>query len=854
MAARNSTYIEDEEEEDEPEEIPEIFERNISQARPVYGSIIRDNRKMPADAVYASTSREIYPKNRYYSTESSSYCGFPGSLTMTSVSEESVMDDEELLYRVYERLPLKDFSQEIRAHRDVDNYLCNTLLLLDIEESNMEDIVQLMIDKVLETQTKQNLNMADLMKTIFAMQRVDLLSRTIQGVKFSQLNTLQYDHTWLCMLCEWPTVIKRHTVIARLLHPVNMGCTSQEVVFVILVVASNKEKSTKSVVETARTFCTLFADMDCRCRLLEAKNDEDFRNILKEETRMLFSKFIRNSKITLKTCLTKTEPEEDEKKYAICQGIKEDLKRRLKHYMSDYKDGLNGKKALRKVVPASLFLYFACILPNVAYGMIISNDTHGAIDIQHVLLGQFLAGILFSLIGGQTMNILLTTAPLTLFTRVVANICDDFGIDFLGMFACVGIWSSIFLISYSIFGFCNLLKWSTRSTEDIFYTFVSLIFFTEAMREMYKSFQQHYFPCQADIHSASQWNTTLNSDTNGHPRFSAIPRNKQPHSSVMKVDQLCQQETSILFIFLMTATLWLATTLSNFTKTPYLSAQKRQLLADYAIPLTILIMTIVSTIFSSIYMEPLLLPSNVTLGPAPLYKLSAGAVVTSFFLGFSLSLLFFINHNISSAQINNATYKLKKGSAYHWDLLVIAIINIMLSIIGCPWMHVALPVSSQHVKSMAQMEERVEQGSIHQIIVQVRETRVTSLICYMMLGLSLLLLPHPLADIPRPVLCGYFLYMAIIFLSDRQLIDRFLLLITEQSSYPPSHYIRRVPQRDIHKYTFSQMAQLLFLCIFGLVPVPYIQMFFPMVMVSLVFIRHMLVPKVVEKKHLAVLD
>uniref|UniRef100_A0A0L8I2A2 Uncharacterized protein n=1 Tax=Octopus bimaculoides TaxID=37653 RepID=A0A0L8I2A2_OCTBM len=84
MAARNSTYIEDEEEEDEPEEIPEIFERNVSQARPVHGSIIRDNRKMPADAVYASTSREIYPKHKYYSTESSSYGGFTSSLTMTS--------------------------------------------------------------------------------------------------------------------------------------------------------------------------------------------------------------------------------------------------------------------------------------------------------------------------------------------------------------------------------------------------------------------------------------------------------------------------------------------------------------------------------------------------------------------------------------------------------------------------------------------------------------------------------------------------------------------------------------------------------------------------------------------------
>ncbi|GAB1599762.1 sodium bicarbonate transporter-like protein 11 [Argonauta hians] len=853
MAARNSTYIEDEED-DEEEEVPEIYERNAHNSRPVYGSIIRDDRRISADAVYASTSREIYPKHKYYSTESSSYGNFTNSLTMTSVSEESIMDDEELLYRFYEKLPLKDFSQEIRAHRDVDNFLCNTLLLLDIEESNMEDIVQLMIDKVLEIQKKKNLNMADLMKTIFAMQRVDLITKTIQGVKYSQMNTLQYDHTWLCMLCEWPTVMKRHTVIVRLLHPVNMGSTSQEVIFVILVVASNKEKSTKSVVETARTFCTLFADMDCRYRLLEAKTDQDFREILKEETRMLFSKFARTSKATTSTrmSIVKTEPETEKMKYTFCRGIQDDFKRRLSCYMSDYKDGLNGRKALWKVVPSTIYLYFACILPNVAYGMIISSDTHGAIDIHHVLLGQFLAGIIFSLVGGQSMNILLTTAPLTLFTRVVSNICDDFDINFLAMFACVGIWSSIFLISYAIFDFCNLLKWSTRSTEDIFYTFVSLIFVTDAMREMYKNFKQYYFPCQADMKAVNHWNTSqLLNAAAGQLHYSTIPQNKP---NIVLTDQQCQQETSMLFLFLMTTTLWLISTISNFTKTPYLSASKRQLLADYAIPLTILIMTITSTLFSDIYMESLTAPLNVTLGPAPLHKLSAGAVVTAFFLGFSLSIVVFINHTMSSAQLNKATYKLKKGTAYHWDLLIIAIINLMLSIIGCPWMHAALPVSSQHVKTMAQMEDRVEQGSVYQIIVQVRETRVTGLLCYMMLGLSLLLLPHPLADIPRPVLCGFFLHIAITYLSDRQLIDRFLLLITEQSSYPPSHYIRRVPQREIHKYTFLQIAQLFFLCIIGLAPVPYIQMFFPMIVISLVYIRHKLIPKVVEKKHLAVLD
>lgn len=67
-------------------------------------------------------------------------------------------------------------------------------------------------------------------------------------------------------------------------------------------------------------------------------------------------------------------------------------------------------------------------------------------------------------------------------------------------------------------------------------------------------------------------------------------------------------------------------------------------------------------------------------------------------------------------------------------------------------------------------------------IVNVRETRVTSLISHIMLGLSLLLLPWPLPIIPRPVLNGYFLYLGVTYLSNKQIIDRTLLLITEQVS------------------------------------------------------------------------
>lgn len=122
-------------------------------------------------------------------------------------------------------------------------------------------------------------------------------------------------------------------------------------------------------------------------------------------------------------------------------------------------------------------------------------------------------------------------------------------------------------------------------------------------------------------------------------------------------------------------------------------------------------------------------------------------------------------------------------------------------------------------------------------IVNVRETRVTSLISHIMLGLSLLLLPWPLPIIPRPVLNGYFLYLGVTYLSNKQIIDRTLLLITEQGAYPPNHYIRRVPQREMHKYTVLQLCQLLLLSFCALVPVAYIQMFFPFGIISLIFIR-----------------
>jgi len=63
--------------------------------------------------------------------------------------------------------------------------------------------------------------------------------------------------------------------------------------------------------------------------------------------------------------------------------------------------------------------------------------------------------------------------------------------------------------------------------------------------------------------------------------------------------------------------------------------------------------------------------------------------------------------------------------------------------------------------------------------VSVRETRVTSIVSHVFIGLSVLFIEQ-LKLIPRPVLDGLFLYLAITALHTNQLFERIMLLVTEQ--------------------------------------------------------------------------
>ncbi|NXS26247.1 S4A11 protein, partial [Pomatostomus ruficeps] len=759
-----------------------------------------------------------------------------------------------LLHTSRKYLKLKNFEEEVRAQRDLDGFLARASIILDETATSLDDVLREMLKHFAEDpeNMEPSCNFEKIMSTLFTDSgtpregNVHLLSDTIQGVT-ATVTGVQYQQSWLCIICTIKSLQRRHVCISRLERPQNWGENSCEVRFVILVLAPPKMKSTKTATEVGRTFATMFSDITFRQKLLETKTEEEFKEALVHQRHLLTVANQRPSgmndghnNLCTDTALPSFLQLHDF--LNIGKGISDDIARRFPVYALDFTDGIIGNnKAIGKYITTMIFLYFACLLPSIAFGSLNDENTRGAIDVRKTIFGQCIGGLLYALFSGQPLVVLLTTAPLALYINVIRGICDDYNLDFSAFYAWIGLWNSFFLVIYSLFNFSLLMKLFKRSTEEIIALFISITFVLDAIKGIVKVFKKYYhhghtggsYPekGRADAIPGLGINTTFLMN-------SSMSRSLENQTCTQ--DGHYGRETAVLSLMLMLGTLWLGHTLYQFKKSPYLHARVREILSDCALPISVLTFSVVgSFIFKEIEMSKFNYNSSDSLfALAPVRSLSIGSVMSAMGLGFLLSMLFFIEQNIVASLTNAPENRLVKGTAYHWDLLLVALINTGLSVLGLPWIHAAFPHSPMHVRALAYVEERVESGHIYETIVSVKETRLTSLMANFLVGLSLLLLPFPLQWIPKPVLFGLFLYIALTSIDGNQLFERVALLLKEQTAYPPTHYIRRVPQRKIHYFTGLQVLQLLILCGFGMSPLPYMKMIFPLIMIGMIPIRY----------------
>ena len=145
---------------------------------------------------------------------------------------------------------------------------------------------------------------------------------------------------------------------------------------------------------------------------------------------------------------TKPEPESDEPDSLaytgrLFGGLIQDVRRRLPHYASDFRDGFHSKS-----VASTLFLFFACLAPAVTFGGIMAELTDNHIGAVEMIVASAFCGVTYALLAGQPLIILGGTDPLLVFTWLLYVLCGqlELGDYFLEVFALVGLWTGLMLL------------------------------------------------------------------------------------------------------------------------------------------------------------------------------------------------------------------------------------------------------------------------------------------------------------------------------------------------------------------------------------------------------------------------
>lgn len=485
-------------------------------------------------------------------------------------------------------------------------------------------------------------------------------------------------------------------------------------------------------------------------------------------------------------------------------GVINDLKRRLPHYITDLKDGLHPK-----TIASVMFLFFACLAPAVTFGGVMSIQTGGEIGAVEMILASAVCGIIYSMIAGQPLIILGGTGPVLIFTALLYQNCADLEIPFLPTYAWVGFWTSLLVVVMSVTDSSCLMRYFTRFTDEIFSALISIIFIYEAVRAL------------ALIFDNSESGT----------------------------------DTALLSLLLALGTFYVANQLQRIRKSRYLLPWMREFISDFGPTIALAAMTIVAFQFPEVFLDVLPAPDSfgTTTGrswlvdpfEAPMWVRFA-AIGPAIFS----ALLVFLEQNITARIVNSPDHKLQRGESYHLDLGIVGILIGACSLFGLPWLRAATVRSLNHVRSLATSEEAVgSDGERHDRIIHTRENRISALAIHIMLGLALGLL-GVLKMVPMAVLYGLFLFMGVVSMKGNQLFERLSLWAMDSDLYPPTHYIRRVPNRRIHLFT---AIQLLCLVILWITKASAIGILFPLFIALLVPVRFLL-NRFFSPEHLRALD
>ncbi|CAK4031241.1 related to human band 3 anion transport [Lecanosticta acicola] len=509
------------------------------------------------------------------------------------------------------------------------------------------------------------------------------------------------------------------------------------------------------------------------------------------------------------------------------RGMYWDVRRRLPYYWSDWVDGLNYR-----TFAGTIRIFFVNLLPALAFELDMMRRTGNYFGINEALFSSALAAFVFSLFSCQPLTVVGITGLISLFNYTIYDIGADQGIrDLYPQFiAWVSIWAAITHWMASIFNWCDYMRYITDFSSNSFGTYVSIIYMIKGVEELVALFDE----------------------TNAEAGY-----------------------LGIVIAISFWATVWF---LESMGSTIYVRPFVRKLLSDYAYPIATIFWTGFSHIpgriknagLSRIPHTRAFYPSQDRGWLVDFWNLPVKWVFVALPLGILLTLLFYYDHNVSSLTAQAKQFPLKKPAGFHWDFFLLGCTSFIAGIIGLPLPNGLVPQAPVHTDSLVEYRDYLtktkektdddtadsSQWVSHNYkkveAVMVREQRVSHFL--MMLALvgcmtgPLLIVLHTM---PRALFAGVFFVVGWSGIPGFNITQNLLYCMSEKRFTEPGDPRNTLKKSRILYFTFWQV---LGIAISVAISQTIAAIGFPVVIVSLIPLRWILLPRIFTEHELMVLD
>uniref|UniRef100_A0A3P9PJ30 Anion exchange protein n=1 Tax=Poecilia reticulata TaxID=8081 RepID=A0A3P9PJ30_POERE len=541
----------------------------------------------------------------------------------------------------------------------------------------------------------------------------------------------------------------------------------------------------------------------------------------------------------------------------FCGGLWLDIKRKIPFYCSDIYDGFHIQS-----ISAVLFIYLGCITNAITFGGLLGDATDNYQGVMESFLGTALAGTVFCLFGGQPLIILSSTGPILIFEKLLYEFSKNNSIDYMELRLWIGLHSCLQCFLLVVSDASYIIKYMTRFTEEGFSSLISFIFISDAIKKMYYPINRGFKPDYVTSYKC-ECVAPDQGKTSNCPQFVllTIAEREECKFNLTDLDwsQLSKKECvkyggvlvgssckyvpdlALMSFILFIGTYSMTVSLKKFKFSRYFPTKMRKLISDFAI-----FMSIMSFVGLDMLMgldtPKLIVPTEFkpTRSDRGWFVLPFGKnpwwwYLASFVPALLVTILIFMDQQISAVIVNRKENKLKKGCGYHLDLFWVGVLMAVCSFMGLPWYVAATVISIAHIDSLKMESECSAPGEQPQFL-GVREQRLTGILVFVLTGLSVFLAPI-LQYIPMPVLYGVFLYMGVASLSGIQFWERIKLYLMPPKHQPDFSFLRHVPLRRVHLFT---LVQILCLAVLWILKSTFLAIIFPVMILGLMVVRKLL--------------